>query len=417
MHPQSPDHGPNGKHGAHDDHEHAHDHEHTHDHGHDEGPDGGHSHGHPEHRHAEGPAEAHDHEELQALATAESAEERQRLFIELQEKARQDYIRQSGPIARALRGVRHKVAILSGKGGVGKTTLTINLAATLHEMGHSVVVFDADVHGPSVPKMLGALGRTGIKPLHDHDEADEHAAHSGGGCPASKGHSQAHGHSYAHGHGQHSGDDETEPNVDHHSFLFEPVMTQYGVGVVSVASIWPNEETPVLWKGPHKMRAIRQFLSAANWGEVDFLLVDLPPGTGDEVQTIMTAIPGLDGMLVITTPQGVSRMVCSKAVSCARELNAPILGLVENMGLMCCPHCGGPIKPFGQGKGERLARMMDVPFWGSIPFGADVGAACDQGVPAVVDDPEGTVAEAFRDIAQRLLVAVGEEKSVATESR
>lgn len=387
---------------------HGHDHEQGHDHSHV---------GTPPHvvDHAL-PHEPDAHGELDVLAAAGSVRERRQMFEELQRKAREDYIRQSGPIARALRDVKHKVAILSGKGGVGKTTLTVNLGATLQKMGYSVVIFDADVHGPSVPKMLGALGRTGVKPIHDHDSEEEHAeSHapsSGGGCPASQGP----GHSHSHGHAHQDEGETPEPNLDHHSFLFEPVMTKHGVSVISVASIWPNEETPVLWKGPHKMRAIRQFLSAAHWGEVDFLLVDLPPGTGDEVQTIMTAIPGLDGMLVITTPQGVSRMVCSKAVSCARELEAPILGLVENMGLLCCPHCGGPVRLFGQGKGERLARMMDVPFWGSIPFGPDVGVACDQGIPAVLDDPEGPVADAFRDIAHRLLVAIGEEQPVASES-
>jgi ATP-binding protein involved in chromosome partitioning len=403
MHPDRPDaQGPNGKHAAHD-----HGHDHGHGHGHAETPPHVADHGLPHH--------PDNHAELEVLASAGSAQERRQVFEELQRKAREDYIRQSGPIARALRDVKHKVAILSGKGGVGKTTLTVNLGATLHAMGYSVVIFDADVHGPSVPKMLGALGRTGVKPLHDHDseqtQAESHAPSSGGGCPASQGPGHSHGHSHEDAEGS------PEPNLDHHSFLFEPVMTKHGVSVISVASIWPNEETPVLWKGPHKMRAIRQFLSAAHWGEVDFLLVDLPPGTGDEVQTIMTAIPGLDGMLVITTPQGVSRMVCSKAVSCARELQAPILGLVENMGLLCCPHCGGGVRLFGQGKGERLARMMDVPFWGSIPFGPDVGVACDSGIPAVIDDPEGPVADAFRDIAHRLLVAIGEEQPVTSESR
>jgi ATP-binding protein involved in chromosome partitioning len=400
MHPDRPDsHDPNGKHAGHG-------HSHGHSHGQAGTP--------PPTAQTALPHDPDDHGEFEVLAKAGGAADRKQLFEELQRKAREDYIRQNGPIARALRGVRHKVAILSGKGGVGKTMLTVNLGATLRAMGYSVVIFDADVHGPSVPKMMGALGRTGVKAVHDlvgeQDQAESHTPSGGEGCPASQGH----GHSHEHSH-QDEGES-PEANVDHHSFLFEPVMTESGVGVISVASIWPNEETPVLWKGPHKMRAIRQFLSAANWGDVDFLLVDLPPGTGDEVQTVMTAIPGLDGMLVITTPQGVSRMVCSKAVNCARELQAPILGLVENMGLLCCPHCGGPIRLFGQGKGERLARMMDVPFWGSIPFGADVGVACDHGIPAVVEDPEGPVAAAFRDIARRLLVATGEEQPVTTES-
>jgi Mrp family chromosome partitioning ATPase len=393
---------------------------HPHDHPHHQGhrPDGG-------------------PEQVETTGSSPVGAERRRLFEQLQREARERFVSEQGPIARALRGVRYKVAILSGKGGVGKSTATVNLAATLKGMGYKVVIFDADVHGPSIPKMLGAKGRAGVKSLHDHapgeacdgDDA-HHESAEGPGHGHGHGHGQENGQEHApgHGHGRgggcpgsrpnsahhhaepHSQSDSpmAKPKVDHHSFLFEPVMTRHGVAVISVASIWPTEETPVMWKGPHKMRAIRQFLSAADWGEADFLLIDLPPGTGDEVQTIMTAIPGLDGMLVITTPQGISRMVCSKAINCAKELRAPLLGLVENMGLMTCPHCGGHVQPFGRGRGERLARLMEIPFLGSVPFDAQVGMACDDGVPSVLADPEGAVAAAFEEVTAKLLVSLGE---------
>lgn len=356
--------------------------------------------------------------------SADSQEARGRIFAEMQRDARKRFLAEHGPIARALKGVKHKVAILSGKGGVGKSVATVSLAVTLHRLGHSAVIFDADVHGPSIPKLLGAQGRAGVRSLDERlsgeamhqgqGRSSEYSGYPVSGYNHGYGHSHgAHaGHSCGHDRDGHSASDEDQlvekvPNVDHHSFLFEPVATKHGVGVISVASIWPTEETPVMWKGPHKMRAVRQFLSAAHWGEVDFLLIDLPPGTGDEVQTIMTAIPGLDGMIVITTPQGISRMVCSKAINCAKELEAPLLGLVENMGVMECPHCGGHIQPFGEGKGERLARLMEIPFLGSVPFDAEVGAAADAGIPPVSANPDGPVATAFQGVAFELLGTLG----------
>ena len=284
--------------------------------------------------------------------------DRQAEFEELKQKARDELLRKHGPIATALRGVRHRVAIFSGKGGVGKTSATVNLGAMLHEMGYQVAIFDADVHGPGVPKTLGLLGRADV----------------------------------AHGHG-----------AGMKNLRFELMQSEHGLKIISVGSIWPGDEVPILWKGPHKMRALRQFLSAVNWGHLDFLLVDLPPGTGDEVQTIMSSIPDLDGMLVITTPQGLSTMVCSKAINAAREMNVPILGLIENMNVFTCPHCGEKAHLFGKEKGERLAKMMEVPFWGHIPFGVEMAESMDAGVPVVKNHPNCPVTVAFRALADRLL--------------
>lgn len=285
----------------------------------------------------------------------------QATFEELKQQAREQWLAKHGPIARALRGVQYRVAVFSGKGGVGKTSATVNLGAALHERGYQVAIFDADVHGPSVPRTLGIRGRV--------DVSSEHGP-------------------------------------GHHDLRFELMQSDHGLKAISVASIWPGDEVPVLWKGPHKMRALRNFLSAVNWGRLDFLLVDLPPGTGDEVQTIMGSIPNLSGMLVITTPQGLSTMVASKAINAARELNTPILGLIENMSVFRCPHCAEEIRLFGQEKGRRLARMMDVPFWGHIPFGVEVGECIDQGVPVVNKYPDSPVTAAFREMADRLLASL-----------
>lgn len=279
-------------------------------------------------------------------------------FEERKRKAREGWLAQHGPIAKALEGVRHRVAIFSGKGGVGKTSATVNLGAALQEKDYRVAIFDADLHGPGVPKTLGILGRVDISPGHEHG---------------------------------------------HEGLRFEPTESKHGLKVISVASIWPGDEVPIMWKGPHKMRALRQFLSAVNWGPLDFLLVDLPPGTGDEVQTIMGSIPDLSGMLVITTPQGLSTMVCSKAINAAREMKVPILGLVENMSVFECPHCGEKAHLFGKEKGERLAKMMEVPFWGHIPFGVEMGESMDAGEPVVRRCPDSPVTASFRQLADRLL--------------
>ena len=305
-------------------------------------------------------------------------DDRQR-YDALKQSVREELLATHGPIAKALKGVKYRVAIFSGKGGVGKTTATINLGAALHQIGYRIAIFDADMHGPAVPKALGILGRLDIV------------------TPPS---------------GHHGG---------HHDLRFNPILSEHGLKVVSVGSIWPSEETPIMWKGAHKMRSIRQFLAAVNWGPLDFLLVDLPPGTGDEVQTIMSSIPNLNGMLVITTPQGISTMVCSKAINAARELNAPVLGLIENMSILNCPCCGTEIGLFGRPKGERLAGMMQVPFWGRIPMAIEMGDSVDEGVPVVQKYPDAPVSRAFREIANRLLVSLevtgpmtDEEADIAT---
>jgi len=289
--------------------------------------------------------------------------DRQR-YDALKESVREQLVATQGPIAKSLRGVRYRVAIFSGKGGVGKTTATINLGAALHQLGYRIAIFDADMHGPAVPKALGVLGRLGV----EHPPS----GHPGG----------------------------------HHDLRFNPVLSEHGLNVVSVGSIWPSEETPIMWKGAHKMRSIRQFLAAVNWGRQDFLLVDLPPGTGDEVQTIMGSIPNLSGMLVITTPQGISTMVCSKAINAARELNAPVLGLIENMSTLNCPCCGTEIRLFGRPRGERLAGMMQVPFWGRIPMATEMGESVDEGVPVVLKHPDAPISKAFREVASKLLTSL-----------
>jgi Mrp family chromosome partitioning ATPase len=266
-------------------------------------------------------------------------------------KARQKHqLVQEGSIAEALKYVRYKIAILSGKGGVGKTATTINLAAALQNSGQRVGVFDADLHGPSVPKMLG------IKKEAKLDGA----------------------------------------------FWLNPVVTDHGIKVLSVALFWPGDMTPVMWRGQAKSRTIRQLLSAAKWGGLDYLLVDLPPGTGDEPIAILKSIPDLDGVIIVTTPQEVATLVCSKAINAAQTLDAKVLGLIENMSMYVCRCCSDTVYLFGKDKGKQLARMMEVPFLGSIPIDPQFTEAADGGVPIVNLHPDSITAQAFVKIAETL---------------
>jgi Mrp family chromosome partitioning ATPase len=268
---------------------------------------------------------------------------------EFKEKQRQQLV-QRGAIAEALQFVKYKIAILSGKGGVGKTAATVNLAAAMRKAGLRVGIFDADLHGPSVPKMLG------IK-----KEAKLNGA-----------------------------------------FWLDPVVTENGIKALSVALFWPGDMTPVMWRGQAKSRTIRQLLSSAKWGGLDFLFVDLPPGTGDEPIAILKSIPDLDGAIIVTTPQEVATLVCSKAVNAAQTLGASVLGLIENMSMYVCRACGDTVHLFGKDKGQQLALMMEIPFLGSIPIDPLFSEAADSGVPVVDLHPESVTAKAFTKIADTL---------------
>lgn len=264
-------------------------------------------------------------------------------------KKQEDQLIQKGSIADALRYVKYKIAILSGKGGVGKTAATVNLSAALQNAGQQVGVFDADLHGPSVPKMLG------IK-----KDAKLNGA-----------------------------------------FWVDPVVTDSGIKALSVALFWPGDMTPVLWRGQTKSRTIRQLLSAAKWGGLDYLFIDLPPGTGDEPIAILKSIPDLDGVIIVTTPQEVSTLVCSKAINASLSLGAKVLGLIENMSSYTCG-CGDVVHLFGKDKGKQLAKMMEIPFLGTIPIDPLFSEAADKGVPVVHLHKESLTAKAFVEIANTL---------------
>lgn len=272
-----------------------------------------------------------------------------------------------GPIRDAMAHVNYKIAILSGKGGVGKTSVTVNLAAAVRQKDMEVGIFDADVHGPSVPKMVGITTE-----MRD---------------------------------------------ILRGSHGIDPVVTEHGLKVMSVALIWPTDMTPIMWRGQYKARVLRQFLSSIKWYEMDFLFVDLPPGTGDEPITIMKSIPDLDGMVVVTTPQEISTQVCSRAINAAKELNAPILGLIENMNHYQCPDCGRIEHFFGKDRGQQLAKTFNIPFLGGIPLDGQYSDAADAGVPIVFKYPDSLTARAMRQIADQLIGQLPARPKVVVKDR
>jgi ATP-binding protein involved in chromosome partitioning len=248
--------------------------------------------------------------------------------------------------------IKHKIAIISGKGGVGKSTVTVNLAMAFAIHGYGRVgILDADIHGPSVPKMLGLRGYR-LQAI-----------------PAG---------------------------------MIFPVVGPLGVKVVSMDFLLPGDDTPVIWRGPLKMTAIRQFLSDITWGELDILLIDLPPGTGDEPLSIMQLIPDMDGVVVVTIPSEVSGLVVKKAVTFARQLNVPVIGIIENMSVFICPKCGAEINIFRTGGGMKIAEELNVPFLGGIPIDPEICIDSDNGKPFIIENPNSPAAMAFAEIVRKI---------------
>jgi ATP-binding protein involved in chromosome partitioning len=249
----------------------------------------------------------------------------------------------------AMAKIKRKIAIISGKGGVGKSTVTVNLATAFAMQGKRVGVLDADIHGPSVPRLLGLEGQQ-VK---------------------------------------------TGP---HGTF---PVDGPLGMKVMSIDFFLP-EQTPTIWRGPLKMRAIRQFLADIEWGELDFLFIDLPPGTGDEPLSVAQLLPDIDGVVIVTMPSELSSSIVKKAITFAQRLNMPIIGVVENMSGFVCPGCGEKIEIFKSGGGKKMAQEMAVEFLGSIPIDPTVGADSDKGTPFIFAHKDSAAAKAFMDIVLKV---------------
>jgi ATP-binding protein involved in chromosome partitioning len=254
----------------------------------------------------------------------------------------------SNPFANQNRvpGVKRVVAIASGKGGVGKSTVSVNLACALKHLGARVGLLDCDIYGPSIPLMMGVHERPTVSPQ-----------------------------------------EQLVPPVGH------------GVKVMSIGLLLTDEQ-PVIWRGPMITKTIQQFLMAVEWGELDFLLVDLPPGTGDAQLSLCQTVP-LDGGVIVTTPQEASLGVVRKGIAMFHKVNVPILGIVENMSYFTAPN-GERVEIFGHGGGQTEAGRQNIPFLGEVPIFMEIRAGGDQGLPVVVSAPGGPAAEAFARIAASL---------------
>jgi ATP-binding protein involved in chromosome partitioning len=250
--------------------------------------------------------------------------------------------------ANRLAKIKHKILVGSGKGGVGKSTIAVNLAVALKRRGFRVGILDADITGPDIPKLLGIEG-----------------------VPLISG-----------------------PNG------IEPASAD-GIKVISMALLLENRDSAVVWRGPMKMAAIKQFLSDVNWGDLDFLIVDLPPGTSDEPISAVQLIPDISGAIVVTTPQEVALLDSRKAVKMFQMMQVPMLGIVENMSGLVCPHCGEQIEVFKSGGGKRAAEELGVNFLGAIPMDPEVGSLADQGIAFA--GRETLVQKAFDDIVSRIV--------------
>lgn len=283
-----------------------------------------------------------------------AAEIQRKIQIEQLKKIRQ----QEEEARRRLSKIKHKIIVLSGKGGVGKSFITANIAAALAQKGYTVGVLDADIHGPSIPKIFGVHGQS---------------LYAGPGG-------------------------------------IMPLMGTGNVRVVSVDLMLPNEEAALIWRGPLKTGFIREVLSMVNWGEMDFLLVDLPPGTGDEALTIAQLIKDLDGAIIVTTPSDLTRIVVKKAISFCKQLNVRILGIINNMCCFICPKCGSKYYIFGKGGAAKLAQEVGLQLLADIPLDPRISEAMDKGVPFVVAFPEAEAAKKLMDVAEKIAETVSQAK-------
>jgi ATP-binding protein involved in chromosome partitioning len=255
--------------------------------------------------------------------------------------------------ATLIPGVRHVVAVASGKGGVGKSTVAANLAVALAQLGHKVGLLDADIYGPSVPMMFGITEKPRVVGNRIH------------------------------------------PFVKH------------GVTVMSLGFILETD-TPVIWRGPMVMRAIEQMLGDVEWGELDYMVLDLPPGTGDAQLTVTQRIP-LAGAVIVTTPQKVALIDARKGLAMFRKVNVPVIGIVENMSTFVCPHCGETTDIFKKDGGKRTAELLETAFLGAIPLDPKIVLGGDAGVPITVAEPQGPHAEAFRHVAEAVVEEVARQ--------
>lgn len=257
---------------------------------------------------------------------------------------------QDAALRGSLQKIKHKIMVMSGKGGVGKTSTSVNLAIALSKKGAKVGIMDVDLHGPDVPRMLGLHGLLDVNPGNK----------------------------------------------------LEPLKYSDHLSVVSMEALSVTKDEAIIWRGPIKYSAIRQFIGDVEWGDLDFLVIDSPPGTGDEPLTVAQTIKDAKA-IIVTTPQEVSLADVRKSINFCRTVHMDIFGLIENMSGLACPYCGEMLELFGCGGGEKTAKALSVPFLGRIPFDPKVVSCGDSGASFIDLYKDSPVTEAFSKIADQLL--------------
>lgn len=255
-------------------------------------------------------------------------------------------------ITKNMSGVKNKFMVFSGKGGVGKTTVAVNLTFRIMSKGYKVGILDVDIHGPNVIKIMGL---------------------------------------------------EKEKLISKNKKI-EPIKAFSNMKVISTASMLQSEDSPVIWRGPMKMKLIRQLLSDVNWGNIDYLIIDSPPGTGDEPLSIAQLMPDLNGGIIVTTPQNMATLDAKKSIRFAQQLKMPFIGVIENMSGFICPHCGERIDIFKTGGGQKIALEMGVEFLGRIPYDERLMSLSDEGKLYAENYKNGTPAsEALNYISNKII--------------
>lgn len=260
-------------------------------------------------------------------------------------------IEQEIKISKHLGQIKYKIAVMSGKGGVGKSTVAANLAEAFKNKGFKTGILDADIHGPNIPKMLGVDGY--------YVSIDEEG-------------------------------------------LMVPVENDSGIEVMSMAFLLEDKSQPIIWRGPQKTGTIKQLIADVKWGNLDVLIIDNPPGTGDEPLTVLQTIPNIDAVVMVTTPNDVSQDDVVKCVNMVKMLNIENIGLVENMAYFVCPHCEEPVKMFGENQGAEFAEEMDIEFLGDVPLTPRVADSANLGKAVVSLNTDSEIGKKFMFIADEI---------------
>lgn len=269
---------------------------------------------------------------------------------QMSEEEQKAMIQQEINLAQNMNHIKYKIAVMSGKGGVGKSTVAANLAEAFQKKGFKTGILDADIHGPNIPKMLGVDGEI-IK-------------------------------------------------VEDKKMI--PVKTKSGIEVMSMAFLLESLDTPIIWRGPQKSGTIKQLLADVKWGNLDVLIIDNPPGTGDEPLTVLQTITPISGVVMVTTPNAVSQDDVLKCVNMAKMLKVENIGLVENMAYYLCPHCGEEVDIFGLQNGKNFADSMEITYLDSLPLTTDVTKAVNDGKAIVLNNTESIISKKFLGIVDKL---------------